>query len=112
MGNPTSTHAPAPFIVGVGRSGTTLLRLMLDAHPELAIPGETHFLADFVSLDASELTRDRFFRTVTEAQTWPNLALDKAALRESLDEVEPLSAPEATRVFYRLYAGLFGKERW
>ena len=35
---------PAPFVVGVGRSGTTLLRLMLDAHPELAIPPETHFL--------------------------------------------------------------------
>ncbi len=26
---------PAPFVVGHGRSGTTLLRLMLDAHPEL-----------------------------------------------------------------------------
>jgi hypothetical protein len=24
-------------------SGTTLLRLMLDAHPELAIPAETRF---------------------------------------------------------------------
>ena len=28
---------PVPFIVGVGRSGTTLLRLMLDAHPELSV---------------------------------------------------------------------------
>ena len=112
MGNLISTQAPAPFIVGVGRSGTTLLRLMLDAHPELAIPGETHFLAEFVALDSNELTRDRFFRTVTEAQTWPNLALDKAALREALDKVEPFSASEATRVFYRLYARLFGKERW
>ncbi|TMA47502.1 MAG: sulfotransferase [Deltaproteobacteria bacterium] len=35
---------PAPFIVGVGRSGTTLLRLMLDAHPDLAIPPETRFI--------------------------------------------------------------------
>ena len=37
-------RAPAPFIVGAGRSGTTLLRLMLDAHPSLAIPAETHFI--------------------------------------------------------------------
>src|SRR5918993_4574978 len=36
--------APAPFIVGVNRSGTTLLRMMLDSHPELAIPPETHFV--------------------------------------------------------------------
>src|SRR5688500_5930187 len=34
---------PAPFVVGVGRSGTTLLRLMLDAHPAMAMPPETHF---------------------------------------------------------------------
>ena len=32
---------PAPFVVGATRSGTTLLRLMLDAHPEMAIPSET-----------------------------------------------------------------------
>ena len=28
-------HTPAPFVVGMNRSGTTLLRMMLDAHPEL-----------------------------------------------------------------------------
>ena len=39
---------PAPFIVGVGRSGTTLLRLMLDSHPELAIPPETGFAPEVV----------------------------------------------------------------
>src|ERR1051325_199517 len=41
---PEPPCAPPVFVVGCGRSGTTLLRLMLDAHPELAIPGETHFL--------------------------------------------------------------------
>lgn len=35
---------PAPFIVGSGRCGTTLLRMMLDGHSELAIPHETHFI--------------------------------------------------------------------
>lgn len=33
------------FVVGPMRSGTTLLRLMLDAHPDLAIPEETGFMA-------------------------------------------------------------------
>ena len=36
--------AARPFLVGVARSGTTLLRLMLDAHPQLTIPPETHFV--------------------------------------------------------------------
>ena len=42
---------PAPFIVGVTRSGTTLLRLMLDAHPEMAIPPETHFVPSLIKAD-------------------------------------------------------------
>src|SRR3954469_12694891 len=32
------------FIVGCGRSGTTLLRLMLDSHPQIAAGEETKFL--------------------------------------------------------------------
>ena len=41
---PGSALVPAPFLVGVTRSGKTLLRLMLDSHPELTIPPETHFV--------------------------------------------------------------------
>ncbi len=43
-----SARPPVPFIVGVGRSGTTMLRLMLDAHPDLAIPPETHFVPELI----------------------------------------------------------------
>jgi len=39
---------PAAFIVGVPRSGTTLLRMMLDSHPEMAIPPETHFYFEVI----------------------------------------------------------------
>src|SRR5215469_8258471 len=35
------------FVVGAPRSGTTMLRLMLDAHPELAVPFESGFIVDF-----------------------------------------------------------------
>lgn len=36
------------FIVGVGRSGTTLIRLMLNSHPDVAIPYETHFITNYI----------------------------------------------------------------
>jgi hypothetical protein len=35
------------FVVGIGRSGTTLLRLMLHHHPRIAIPYESHFLTKY-----------------------------------------------------------------
>ena len=41
-----------PVIVGAPGSGTTLLRFMLDAHPDLAIPPETGFLTLGHSLQA------------------------------------------------------------
>ncbi len=36
------------FIVGVGRSGTTLLQSMINAHPEITITPETHFIRLFI----------------------------------------------------------------
>ena len=39
---------PAPFVVGAARSGTTLLRMMLDAHGELAMPFETQLLPELI----------------------------------------------------------------
>ena len=48
---------PAPFVVGVNRSGTTLLRMMLDAHPELTIPPETHFVPEVIRLASRDATR-------------------------------------------------------
>ena len=34
------------FIVGCGRSGTTLLRTMLNHHPNVAVPVESLFIVD------------------------------------------------------------------
>src|SRR6056297_1046670 len=56
-------------VYGALRSGTTLLRLMLDAHPSLSCPGETDFLFDHLSitddgplLDEEALEQDRIYR--------------------------------------------------
>ena len=36
------------FIIGVGRSGTTLLQSMLNAHPQISVPPESHFFRKYV----------------------------------------------------------------
>lgn len=65
----SSPMPPAVFLFGSLRSGTTLLRLMVDAHPDLANPGETDFLFDHLDLncdppryDLEALRIDRFFK--------------------------------------------------
>lgn len=50
------------IIYGSLRSGTTMLRLMLDAHSRLTCPGETDFLVDHIDVDA-----DRYDREALEA---------------------------------------------
>ena len=52
-------RTPVPFVVGMNRSGTTLLRMMLDAHPELTIPPETHFIPDLIARREARRPRRR-----------------------------------------------------
>jgi hypothetical protein len=99
-----------PFVVGVPRSGTTLLRLMLDAHPELAIPHETHFLPSLLREPPD--SREAFFRRVTEFSTWKDLSTPQELFWDALCRLEPFDVIEGVRAFYRLYAGLRGKSRW
>lgn len=107
--------APAPFIVGVGRSGTTLLRMMLDAHPELAIPSETHFLPQFIQASG----RLRFnAKVATKAirddphRRWNDYGLDQQELLSALDGLDKFNTADALRAFYLLYAERHGKSRW
>ena len=104
---------PMPFIVGVPRSGTTLLRLMLDAHPQLAIPPETGFIPAL--LDARERggnPAERFVATLTSFPTWEDFDLSAGELRAAVAALRPFDTGEALRAFYRLYAARLGKPRY
>ncbi len=104
---------PAPFIVGVPRSGTTLLRLMLDAHPELAIGPETHFLPDLLArLAAAPHARQALVEAIAGSERWPEFGLSAAELAAAVRGATPFSPAEGVRAFYRLYAARFGKSRW
>jgi hypothetical protein len=108
---------PMPVIVVSPRSGTTLLRFMLDAHPEVAIPPETGFLvlAHGFSGGGNELRRE-FFEAVTsfppEAPAWKDFGMPEEQFWAALLEISPFSVAEGYRAFYRTYAARFGKRRW
>ncbi|MCB0874677.1 MAG: sulfotransferase [Solirubrobacterales bacterium] len=103
---------PAPFVVGVNRSGTTLLRMMLDAHPELTIPPETHFIPEVIRRANHENTRRRLIRSITKHPRWGDFGLDEDEFRARAKRVKPLTAAGAIRCFYELYAEKQGKPRW
>src|SRR6185503_17766190 len=113
-------RVPAPFVVGVARSGTTLLRLMLDAHPQLTIPPETHFVPKLIShcerwMEEGATTgerRDRAFELITTHPRWGDFGLDADALRRHLEAHDRLSPGDAARSFYEAYAEREGKPRW
>src|SRR4051794_12605474 len=87
-----SMPAPMPIVVGVPRSGTTLLRMMLDAHPDLAIPPETGFLPALADLDPGIDPREAAWRIISGFHTWPDFALDADALRQAIQDAPPTAA--------------------
>jgi hypothetical protein len=113
-------QAPAPFVVGVSRSGTTLVRLMLDAHPALAIPPETQFVPGLLrvmarlerkGLSDAELRR-RALERITGARRWNDFGLPPDALERGLEALDPVTPGGVVRAFFGAYAELLGKPRW
>ena len=111
---------PAPFVVGAPRSGTTMLRLMLDAHPEIAIPPETYFVtkaAKHWRRPRKALLRrhdrvEEYLEAVTGHKRWPDFHLDADAFRARVREANPRTLGDAVREFYEMYAEKVGKPRW
>lgn len=107
-------RTPAPFIVGVARSGTTLLRMMLDTHPELAIPPETHFIPKLIKVldEPGDDSRRRTLELLTTHRRWPDFQLDADELGVAFGRIEPFTAGAALRAFYEAYARHEAKPRW
>jgi len=103
-----------PIVVGVPRSGTTLLRLMLDAHPHLAIPPDTGFLWVLAAGTDKEhaIGPEELYQLITTYETWDDFGLSKTDYLEALKTIQPFSVPAGLRAFCRLYAQRHGKLRW
>ncbi len=112
-GDTSSGRLPSPFVVGVGRSGTTLLRLMLDAHPELTIPPETGFVPQLIeTARGGEASVDELLAVITGHWRWKDFGLESEQLRARFEAARSLRPAPVLRRFYELYAEQQGKSRW
>jgi hypothetical protein len=101
---------PAVVILGVSRSGTTLLKAMLDGHPALAIPTESYFLPQLWDRHGERPDRDDFVADVARLARVREWGVEPTMIRERLP-ASPTFA-EAIQAIYRSYADTRGKPRF
>lgn len=109
--------AQAPFfVVGAGRSGTTLLRLILAGHSRLHIPPETWFLRPLVrdfpltgALTQPQL--QRAVETMVQHERWPDLDLPADELRSQVAALTRSTLVDLIDIVYRHLLAANGKQR-
>jgi hypothetical protein len=110
---PKPEGPPVPFVVGMNRSGTTLLRMMLDAHPDLTIPPETHFLPDLIKAAREDnATPESALAAMKSAREWGDFGFSDEFMLERLRALPEVKAGPAVNVFYGAYMEEQGKPRW
>ncbi|HTS23009.1 MAG TPA: sulfotransferase [Casimicrobiaceae bacterium] len=108
-------HGPMPVLVGCPRSGTTLLAVMLDSHPLLAMPPETAFLPELRRFDGrdDEALRREFFALVTTdrwgVSNWDDVGVDRDEYWRRLCALRSFSITSGLRILYGMYAERLGK---
>ena len=101
------TAGPPFFIVGCGRSGTSLLRSLLVRHPRVAIPLESLFLIDYLRAADARPLAELLPLMVREPE------IREWGLNPSLDDFkECTSVASAIRRLHEIYAEEQGKETW
>jgi hypothetical protein len=107
-----------PIIVaGFPRSGTTMLQLMLHAHPRLAVPPETRFVLEGYQRrhsfgDLRDPAKRRELATwIVSKKTFRDLGLDRDQITEEI-VAGPATLGSAYGIVFRGYARRFGKPRW
>jgi len=98
----TSFHAEGLIILGAPRSGTTLLRRLIDAHPHIACPGETNVFT----------ACGRFLRSERIAAGVRIGVLDGLSYAGFAQEDVLARLRELAFSFHREYAQRHGKSRW
>lgn len=102
------------FVIGAPRSGTTLLRLMLNRHPEVCVPPEAGFLVwlyNKYSVEARAGQKEKFLSDLKDTKKIESWNLDFSLLSGYLQRDSGGSYAELMDSIYRFYAErVLGKE--
>src|SRR5258708_1312957 len=106
---------PYVFIVGCPRSGTTLLQRIVDAHPQIAITPETHWIPKFFK-DGTGLTPDgsltpSLVAALLNYRTLPSREMGREQLDQLFAHDEPVSYAGFISGIFDLYGQARGKTR-
>ena len=118
---PTPSELTGPdrpiFVVACPRSGTTLLQLMLHAHPRIAIPPENRFFLDVYKHRAKygnlrkKANRAALAKFITKQKKYADMKVPAGVMREAIVSGPP-TVGSALGIVFREYAALYGKPRW
>jgi hypothetical protein len=101
---------PPLFILGVRRSGTTLLRVMLDRHSQLAVPDESYFVPQLADRHLRRVEPDEFVDDLRRINTVTDWEVPLGKVRARLTPGMPIGTAIAT--VYLVYAEEQDKARW
>jgi hypothetical protein len=98
------------ILLGVRRSGTTLLRVMLDRSPALAVPDESYFVPQLARRHGRSVDVDAFLDDLRRLPTLVDWGLSPEAVARRLRP--GTTTGEAIAAVFETYAAERGKPRW
>lgn len=103
---------PGPFfIVGSARSGTTFLRLTMNAHPLVAVPPESRFITELRE-GRDEVEVVEFLKRLATHKRFNAWELPIENVAQQLTGKTRAPYAEAISAAYRAYAEAHGKKLW
>ena len=109
----SSTPVPYVFIVGCARSGTTLLKRIVNAHPDIAIAPEVHWITKLfrsrVGLKIEGLVTSEMVSGFAAHKRFRELEMKKEDFLSLVGNGEAVPYPEFMMRLFELYKVLHGK---